>query len=222
MKKKFVLIVLLICNLLIGYSQNFDSITDSRDGQKYKIVQIGDQWWMAQNLNFYTSNGSSYYKNDSVQFAGKYGRLYNWATANSVCPDGWHLSTHNDWKKLENFLGIPSDVYHAIEQPHTEHPYIGTNQGGFLKDTILWGTPNTGATNSTGFSAIPAGLRHADNAPDPWKNNFYDLGIVAHFWASEYSLDNAYVRILSNDKSAIHIIDSNKSAYRSVRCVKDN
>ena len=55
-----------------------------------------------------------------------------------------------------------------------------------------------------------------------WRNNFYDLGIVAHFWASEYSSDNAYVRILSNDKSAIHIIDSNKSAYRSVRCVKDN
>ena len=119
-------------------------------------------------------------------------------------------------------MGIPSDVYQAIEQPHTEHPYIGTNQGGFLKDTILWETPNTGATNSTGFSAIPAGLRHADNAPDPWRNNFYDLGIVAHFWASEYSSDNAYVRILSNDKSAIHIIDSNKSAYRSVRCVKDN
>ena len=97
-----------------------------------------------------------------------------------------------------------------------------TNQGGLLKDTILWKEPNTGATNSIGFSAVPAGLRQADNAPEPWKNNFYDLGEVAHFWASEYSSDNAYVRILTKDKAMIHIIDSNKSAYRSVRCVKDS
>ena len=98
----------------------------------------------------------------------------------------------------------------------------GTNQSGLLKDTILWKAPNTGAANSTGFSAVPAGLRQADNAPEPWKNNFYDLGEVAHFWASEYSSDNAYVRILTKDKAMIHIIDSNKSAYRSVRCVKDS
>jgi uncharacterized protein (TIGR02145 family) len=83
---------------------------------------------MAQNLNFYTSTGSAYYKNDSDQYARIYGRLYNWTKANSIFPLGWHLSTHNDWKKLENLLGIPPNVYQAIEQSHTEHPHIGTNQ----------------------------------------------------------------------------------------------
>jgi len=82
------LMLLLACfqNIL---TQQFDSITDIRDSQKYKVVKIGNQWWMAQNLNYFTSNGSKYYKDDSIKYAALYGRLYQWPTANKSCPVDW-------------------------------------------------------------------------------------------------------------------------------------
>jgi uncharacterized protein (TIGR02145 family) len=109
---------------------------------------------MAQNLNYYTPAGSAHYNYDSITYSNIYGRLYSWTIANQTCPSGWHLSTHDDWKKLENYLGVSSSEYMGIG----EHYYIGTNQGGILKDIVLWKLPNTGAQNSVGFSVIPAGL----------------------------------------------------------------
>lgn len=193
------------------------SFTDIRDGQTYKTVKIGEQLWLAENLNYYTPTGSTYYNGDSIQYAKTFGRLYDWYTAIKSCPPGWHLSTHDDWQKLEMYLGITSAEY----QPIGQHYYVGTNQGGILKDTTHWEAPNTGATNEIGFSALPAGIRFGDDAPSPYKHNFGDLGTVAHFWASEVSSTEAYARILATNKQKIHIIDGDKSAYRSVRCVKD-
>ena len=225
MKIKFsITLLIIISNSILSqliYSQiqiETGSFSDDRDGQIYKTVKIGNQWWMAENLNYYTSSGSQYYNNDSLQYAEIYGRLYSWDTAVKSCPKGWHLSTHEDWQKLEMYLGISSEEY----QPVGQHYYIGTNQGGMLKDTIRWGAPNVGAINLVGFSALPAGIRFGNAAPEQYKNTFGDLGMVAHFWASEVSLNEAYARILSKDKSSIHIIDADKTAYRSVRCVKDS
>jgi len=69
------------------------TLTDSRDGQIYGVVVISSKTWMAKNLN-YNAPGSKFYNSD------KYGRLYNWATANSVCPTGWHLPTKVEWESL--------------------------------------------------------------------------------------------------------------------------
>jgi uncharacterized protein (TIGR02145 family) len=204
-------------NTLKGKFIETGTFIDERDGQVYKTVKIGDQWWMAENLNYYTPTGSRYYSDDSSQYSEIYGRLYDWYTAINCCPEGWHLPTHEDWQELEIYLGVSPEEY----QPIGQHYYVGTNQGGILKDTIRWEAPNTGAINSVGFSALPAGVRFGDDALEPWKHTFGDLGTVAHFWASEVSPTEAYARILSTAESRIHIIDADKSAYRSVRCVKD-
>ena len=76
-------------------------ITDNRDGKSYRLVEIGQQVWMAENLAYKASNGCWVYDDDSSNIA-KYGYLYNWETARTVCPNGWHLPTRADYTRLIN------------------------------------------------------------------------------------------------------------------------
>ena len=106
------------------------SFTDARDGQKYKKVKIGNQIWMAQNLNYDTSKGCGLYNTDS-SITEIYSRYYEWETAVKVCPAGWHLPSLYEWNELTDFLGGSSIA------------------GGKMKeiDTTHWRSQNTGATN---------------------------------------------------------------------------
>ena len=72
------------------------------DIENYRTVEIGDQVWMAENLNYNVSGSRCY--NDSIANCTKYGRLYDWATAKTVCPDGWHLSSFAEWFTLIDFI----------------------------------------------------------------------------------------------------------------------
>ena len=177
-----------------------DSLTDNRNGQIYNTVQIGNQCWMAENLNF---NGTCY--NWSADNCDTYGGLYDWLAATQACPVGWHLPSNTEWTELINYHG-------------------GTNvAGGKMKSTSLWNPPNTGATNEHGFTALPAGYYAPPNSP-----YFYNLGNRTVFWSSTAAPDcqgyqMAYARKLKYDVA--NISGSNNSWARSfgfsVRCVKD-
>ena len=191
------------------------TFTDNRDSKTYKWVKIGDQVWMAENLNYTGSgiqhitdatewdnnsdyDGWCYYDNNSSN-GTIYGALYQWEAAKRACPSGWHLPTDAEWTTLTDYLG-------------------GINvAGGKMKEigTTHWNSPNTGADNSSGFSALPGGLRSSSG-------NFLNLGNGGLWWsAAEYSSNDAYYRYLTYNHTEVYHISDGKSHGYSVRCVRD-
>lgn len=209
-----------------GFTCGSDFV-DPRDGQSYVTVQIGTQCWMAENLNIGTMiNGNSNqtnnstiekycYNNDSY-YCGKYGGLYQWDEAmqyvntpgtQGICPSGWHIPTDDEWKTLEMYLGM--------SQTHADASgWRGTDEGGKLKATTDWQSPNTGATNSSGFTALPGGYRSG--------GSFYVVFQYGHFWSSSSSNGtNAWNRSLSYTNKQVARSTYYKTYGLSVRCVKD-
>ena len=172
--------------------------TDSRDGKSYRIVKIEQHVWMAENLNYATSKGSWCYDNNPAS-GEKYGRLYNYETAKNVCPSGWHLATDSEWDELIDYLGGDELA------------------GGKLKEGGIthWVSPNTGATNESGFTALPGGYRGSGGS---FEGEFYN----AYFWSSTaFNSYYLWYRILFyNDESVFRDLD-NKDYGFSVRCVRD-
>lgn len=187
------------------------------DGNNYAVVKIGTQTWMAENLKYLptvvgSSTGSSttpyYYVhgyNGTDVTAAKatenyttYGALYNWPAAmNGPCPTGWHLPTDAEWTQLTTYLG-------------------GENvAGGRLKATILWASPNNGATNETGFTALSGGNRL-------YYGEFSQMTFTGDWWsASENYPSSAWHRLIYYDSGYIDRLSTTKEMGYSVRCVKD-
>jgi uncharacterized protein (TIGR02145 family) len=171
--------------------------TDSRDGKTYKTVKIGSQTWMAENLNYSTSNSWCYDNNNSN--CNTYGRLYTWEAAKIACPAGWHLPTDNEWTKLIDFLGGQNGAGGKMKQSGT------TN----------WWEPNNNATNSSGFTVLPGGGRN-------YGGNFGNMGFGALFWSStEVGTDGAWSRDLGYDYAAVGTSYDGKNYGFSVRCLQD-
>lgn len=170
------------------------TMTDSRDGQIYKTVKIGDQIWMAENLNFEVD--SSYCYNDSAKYCTKYGRLYSWAAANRACPDGWHLPTIDEFETLFATVGKQSIA------------------GKKLKSASGWNNDGNG-TDDFGFTALPAGIWYG-------KDKYYNYeGHHANFWSSiKNGSDSAdYVNMFYGYDS-VHVFVHDKNDGMSVRCLK--
>ncbi len=188
---------------------NFEFITcTDGHGNNYPVVIIGTQTWMAENLNYETSN-SWCYENNSTN-CDIYGRLYTWDAALTACPGGWHLPSDAEWKTLEMYLGMSQSEADAIE-------WRGTDEGGKLKEagTGHWDAPNTDATNSSGFSALPGGYRVASGG---WGN----LSNGGHWWsATEYSSPYAWRRSLYYLMGKVSRYYTSKESSYSVRCLKD-
>ncbi len=183
---------------LLAEGENTTSIlTDSRDGKIYNIIKIGNQWWMAENLNYEIDN-SWYYGNDPHN-GDIYGRLYNWEAACNSCPDEWHLPSLDEWSDLVNYLG-GKDI-----------------SGGKVKEagTLHWNFPNTGATNESGFTALPGGMGH--------EILFRSLGEIAHFWSNKYDNTYSYYVQLNYNSASLYVPMGYtiKEHGFSVRCVKD-
>lgn len=200
-------------------SQLVDGIlTDFRDGQMYKTVEIGRQTWMAQNLNYESEN--SYCYDDDSSNCNKYGRLYTWAAAvgkledecgygytcslpgeehiQGVCPSGWHLPNKDEWNYLFRAVGGESTAGKALKS-HTPGWIVSGSYG----------------TDSSGFSALPAGRRHDDE-------DYRDEGQSASFWSStEDTRYIAYNMILSYSTYQGFLFQSSKSDGVSVRCLLD-
>ena len=207
------------------------TVTDI-DGNVYQTVTIGTQVWMAENLKVtHYRNGDAIpnvtdettwqslttgayceYDND-VNSVATYGRLYNWhavADMRNIAPAGWHVASDAEWKQLEMYLGMSQ-----TESDQTG--WRGTDEGGKLKEigTVHWISPNTGATNESGFTALPGGYRSLGGV-------YYDVGAHAVFWSStENSSGFAWCRNVGNTYSGVHRFDGGEEDGFSVRCVKD-
>jgi uncharacterized protein (TIGR02145 family) len=172
-----------------GTSQTFK---DTRDDQVYNTVKIGNQIWMKENLNYSTPTGSLCFD------CATYGRLYDWETAMTIAPPGWHLPTQNEFATLINFLGG--------EQI----------SGGKMKTTTGWDMPNLGATNTSGFSGLPAGLLPF-NTTSP-----VNVKRTAIWWNSTVTFDNFInVYALFYGYDSVTISKTQKQLMLSVRCIKD-
>ena len=183
--------------------------TDTRDGQVYKTVKIGDQWIMAENFAYTPEKGNYWvYNNDSAN-VNTYGYLYDWETAKRVAPTGWHLPTASEWKTLRESLGGKRDVY----------KYLGGTMEIVFKQMVVGGC---------GFNALMAGIRTGSG-------KFMFLGERTDFWSSSPSRDGQYFYMLNakTDKQRLGLFDSkegtaeianqqdNASWGKSVRLFKD-
>ena len=204
--------------LLTSCSELF---TDSRDGQSYDVVKIGDLTWMAENLNFETV-GSFCPEGDSRN-CKRLGRLYSWAEARSVCPDGWRLPTKEDFESL-----VAATSVHAAQSPSqsrdddsgavpsASNAVQNNRAGAALKASDGWFKKGNGS-DALGFRALPAGYRGADG-------KFDGIGGYAYFWSAtedaENRESNAFYLFLSFSSDVASINAFAKEDYRSVRCVK--
>ena len=161
---------------------------------------------MAQNLNYATSSGSWCY-NDNIANCDIFGRLYSWKTAISACPIGWNLPSNDDWHELA-LVQDPDAANEDIESLFA---------GGKLKNKTGWGSPNTGTTNESGFSALPGGSRDYNGV-------FNWAGSSGDWWSSTEYMSYALCRSMHKDDNKLRAFTFSKSdgVGFSVRCIKDN
>lgn len=191
------------------------------DGNIYKTVTIGSQIWMAENLKTTKYNDGEaipnvtdnttwealaagaycWYDNNEATYKATYGALYNWYAVNTgkLCPTGWHVPSDSELTTLITYLGGESVAGGKLKEVGTTH----------------WHTPNTGTTNSSGFTALPGYGRNGDG-------EFCDIGSYGHWWSStEYSTDDVWSLSMQCTNSNAGIYYGIKSFGYSVRCVRD-
>jgi uncharacterized protein (TIGR02145 family) len=196
---------------------NLDAIQDI-EGNYYNIVTIGYQIWMIENLKTTSFNdgisipnvtdnaawaalstpGYCWYNND-ITNKNTYGALYNWYSVNTgiLCPTGWHVPTDDEWTTLTDYLGGESVAGGKLKETGTTH----------------WQSPNTGATNESGFTALPGGTRYVDGG-----GTFYGIYYWPMFWTSTFN----YTRSLYYENSTIWRGSFSRREYGfSVRCLKN-
>ncbi|HTO17125.1 MAG TPA: FISUMP domain-containing protein [Edaphocola sp.] len=191
------------------------------DGNSYNTVRIMGQTWMVENLRttkfndgtviplvtdniawgVLTTPGYCWYNNDKEAYGETYGALYNWHTVdtNKLCPTGWSVGGSLQWGALWNYYGI--------------HPSIATS---YLREagTTHWNSPNTNATNESGFTALPAGTRNE-------QGEFNDIGIEATFWSNEIApLTQLLVTYMINRNTMLRRPSNKQELGLSVRCMK--
>ena len=204
----------------------------SYDGRTYDLVEIGGQCWFADNLatdqyrngdliptgldnttwQNTTAGAYAIYSNDPANDV-TYGKLYNWYTTidtRGLCPTGWHVPSDCEWMYLEGSLGM------SVANQETSGSR-GTNEGGALKATNNWNSPNIGATNSSGFTGLPGGWRY-------FNGSYFTSGVNGSWWSrTEFNSSVAWGRGLNSGFADVGRIGSDgfKQGGYSLRCIKD-
>jgi uncharacterized protein (TIGR02145 family) len=194
----------------------YDSIYDA-EGNKYRTIQIGTQTWTAENListklndntdiplvlditawAALTTPGYCWVSSDSLG----YGALYNWYTVSTgkLCPEGWHVPSDEEWTILTDFLGGKSVAGGKLKEAGTDH----------------WQSPNTGATNESGFTGLPSGSRSYSGA-------YNNLGNYGFWWSTtEWPPSGGWYRDVYYGYSSVDRSNANKKGGATVRCLKD-
>ncbi len=164
---------------------------DRRDTHKYKVIRIGEQVWMAENLVYETTNGCWAYDNDQSN-VDIFGYLYDWETAKKVCPKGWSLPSDTEWTTLTDYLGGEEVAGEKMK-----------SKQGWLE--------NLNGINSSGFNALPGGYSSRDVSFHGVSNN--------GFWWSASS-NGTYIWTRHLDNSGIYRNASGKTTGFSVRCIR--
>lgn len=221
-------LLILLLAVAVSCSKNNTPVTDfqygslsDNEGNVYKTITIGSQTWMAENLRSIKLNDGTaipnvtnnntwstlttpaycYYGNDSVGYKGTYGAFYNWYTVqtNKLCPVGWHVPSDQEWTTLSTSLGVDSLA------------------GGKLKavGAIFWYSPNSYATNVTGFGGLGCGYRF-------YNGSYHNSGISGNWWSSTaYTGSLAWYRYLTYDNGKVGKNFVDKLYGFSVRCLKN-
>ena len=189
------------------------------DGNPFQGIQIGEQCWMAENLKYlpsvvgpgtgseavpyyyvYGYNGTDVDEAKLTANYNTYGVLYNWSAALTACPDGWHLPSDAEWTELTNSLGGAQN-----------------GAGGKMKETgyTHWNNPNTGATNASGFTALPGGYLYYN------LHMFFSVQEKGFWWSATESSNNASRKELWCFSANVDTFSMIKSNGYSVRCLRD-
>jgi uncharacterized protein (TIGR02145 family) len=216
------IILLAVALIYIGLEGLKAQTVTDYDGDVYNTVTIGTQIWMAANLKTtHYADGTAiakvtdnttwsnlitgaycWYNNDSATYENLYGKLYNWYTvvdSRNLCPTGWHVPSDAEWTTLTTYLGGERVAGGKLKETGTAH----------------WVSPNTGATNETGFAALPGGIR-VDGG------TFYYVGLSGSWWSStESSSDDAWYRAMHYHLRFVHSSSPNELHGFSVRCLRD-
>ena len=184
---------------------NRGTFTDERDGQVYKYTTIGDQVWMAQNLNHVAEYSACYDNNDlncdfwgrfySLLENGEYSGPMNYAMVDSICPAGWHVPTIDEWRKMINTLGKYRDNETAKRLKSTEYWYYEYSGGN--------------GTDDCGFRVLPSGVFDVDGGERMYRST--------DFWTSTmYTVGLSYAIVFDAD-----ITETSSGPKMYIRCVKD-
>jgi uncharacterized protein (TIGR02145 family) len=214
--------ILILLNSCKKDNNNPSAAIIDEDGNVYTSLTIGSQVWMIENLKTtkfndnttipyvtdstdwsnLTTPGYCWYANDASTYKATYGALYNWYAVNTgkLCPTGWHVPTDTEWTTLTTYLGGESIA------------------GGKLKETVSthWRIPNAGATNESGFTALPGGHRDINGT-------FSVIGDDGYWWSvTEYgSTGKVWYRNMNYNYAGVVRVSNNKKNGHSVRCLKD-
>jgi uncharacterized protein (TIGR02145 family) len=181
------------------------AFTDKRDGRIYKTVKMPDgKTWMAENLNHKTGNSWCYEDNDAN--CKQYGRLYDWNTAKTACPRGWHLPSLKEWQKLVRAVDANAHLSGGWDDDNVAGKKLKAKDG--------WNSGGNG-TDEYGFSALPGGGRGSDGS-------FNHAGNDGYWWsATENDASGAYNRGMDYYYGSVYEYHHDQDNGFSVRCVGD-